>query len=91
MTSCPLCPGNFRQKTKWYHEDDDFVIADCLTCLAPMVVMKEHVETETDVVIQAIAGKCVELFPDFGGFKKDVHGTGKPHLQWHIIRDKNGS
>lgn len=37
---CELC--NINKKTKWYYTNEDWVICDCITCEAPMVVYKEH-------------------------------------------------
>jgi len=41
--SCELC--NLEKKTKWYHEDNEFIICDCLTCKIPMIVYRKHTMT----------------------------------------------
>jgi len=38
--SCELC--NLEKKTKWYYEDERFVVCDCETCKVPMIVLKRH-------------------------------------------------
>ena len=37
---CELC--NLKQITKWWYEDDKWVICDCKTCKRPMIVYKQH-------------------------------------------------
>ncbi len=37
---CELC--NLEQRTKWYYEDDYFIVCDCSTCNVPMIVLKRH-------------------------------------------------
>ena len=37
---CELC--NLEKKTKWYFEDDKWIICDCLTCGIPMLIYKKH-------------------------------------------------
>lgn len=37
---CELC--NLEKKTKWYFEDTNWIICDCLTCKMPMAVYKKH-------------------------------------------------
>ena len=37
---CPLC--NLEKKTRWYFENDKYVICNCLTCKVPMYVWKDH-------------------------------------------------
>ena len=37
---CELC--NLKKKTKWYYEDEYFIVCDCETCKVPMIVLKTH-------------------------------------------------
>lgn len=42
---CPLCV--MEEKTYWYHEDENVVIADALGTGEPFVVWKEHTKSIT--------------------------------------------
>ena len=37
---CELC--NLVKKTKWYFENDKWIICECAVCHRPMIVYKEH-------------------------------------------------
>lgn len=40
MTDCLLCAAE--RITERHYEDDDIWIADCMVCMTPMVVWREH-------------------------------------------------
>jgi len=82
---CELC--NLEKKTKWYYEDDTFIICDCLTCKVPMIVAKYHhslVETMRPEVFESYVNGLVR-----GVLKRKFHFRReqrkvKDHWHWHI-------
>jgi len=81
--SCELC--NLEKKTKWYYEDDRFIICDCLTCGTPMVVWKEHTLDCTAEERGKITEVCKRLFGErFLAFRVTMRKIPN-HLHWHII------
>lgn len=82
--SCELC--NLQKKSKWFYEDDDFLIVDCLTCgpNAPMLVIKEHTMHPDYKLIDRMVAKAQELFGlrvTFRTQQRKLLG----HFHWHII------
>ncbi len=83
---CELC--NLEKKTKWYCEDDTFVICDCESCKLPMIISKLH---NTNMLI--LFPKVFEAWVNGlvkGIFKKKFHFRKeqrkvKDHWHWHII------
>lgn len=79
---CELC--NLEKRTKWYYEDDEFIICDCETCKVPMVVSKKHTDSVTRVTEGFIYGLVK------GVFKKKLRFRITPrkifdHFHWHIV------
>lgn len=37
---CELC--NMTKKTKWYYEDDNWIVCECKTCHRPIAIYKLH-------------------------------------------------
>jgi len=88
-SDCPLC--NLEKKTRWYYEDDKYVVCDCLTCKVPMVVLKSHLQctcptcTFWKMVEKEVTDICRDLFGDaFVGFRKEQRQI-KFHWHWHVL------
>lgn len=84
---CELC--NLEKKTKWYYEDENYIICDCLTCRPTtlMVVSKDHnFKVEVDTFHHAVLFGIVKGV--VGGerftFRKERRKV-KDHFHWHII------
>ena len=59
-SDCELC--NLSKKTKWYYEDEKWVICECKTCHRPMVVYKKHTMFIPFRDWFAIHGEIIRLF-----------------------------
>lgn len=40
INKCQLC--DLQKKTKWFYEDDKWIICECKTCNRAMIVYKKH-------------------------------------------------
>lgn len=85
MSECELC--GLERLTKWYYEDEDFIICDCLTCGVPMVVAREHtVEPEflkgegCEEILKEICESLVGRKVRFRKSQRKVKG----HWHWHL-------
>ena len=82
---CELC--NLKKKTKWYYEDEVYIILDCLTCKIPMVVSKSHdFKVDIETVHHAVLFGIVKGV--FGGKRFTFRRTQrkvKNHFHWHIV------
>ncbi len=58
--ACELCL--LEKKTKWYFENNEFVILECDTCKIPMVVWKQHGANPPHEVLYDMQSKAKELF-----------------------------
>jgi len=90
--NCELC--NLEKKTKWYYEDDNWIICDCLMCKEPMLIYRKHTmnipEEDLSYIFhllrydfespQYLFGTRGKLI--FRTFQKKI----KDHFHWHIIR-----
>jgi hypothetical protein len=83
--NCPLC--NMEHKTKWYYEDDVWLICDCDSCNMPMIVYRKHLAYEEVEVadLHYIINKCMGLFGHIR-FRTE-HRKIPDHFHWHIIVD----
>ena len=83
--SCSLC--TLKIKKYIYEENDKFIIIDCMSCLVPMIVWREHTMT-----ISEEDTKLMERHLNFVGI--DKFGIDKfeitkdqravlDHLHWH--------
>ena len=87
--SCDLCELNIR--TKVYHENDHFIVLDCIGCTVPMIVWKEHTmelpEPDT-YIMEAYLKEVGDIFFGEGNFYIDKRQrTISDHLHWHTRRD----
>jgi len=57
---CELC--NLSRRTKWYYEDEKWIICDCKTCNRPMVVYKKHTMFIPILDWVKVLGYVTELF-----------------------------
>jgi len=82
MENCELC--NLEKKSKWYHEDDHFIICDCITCKCPMIVLKRH-DTELSLIERDEIPKLIILFGIDKGRKPDWNRSKiKDHWHCHL-------
>lgn len=58
---CPLC--ELQKLTKWYFDEDDFVVIECLKCKIPMYVWKDH-SFPTGKEIEMLIEHAHNNFPD---------------------------
>lgn len=79
---CELC--ELKKITKWYYENDDFVILNCKTCGIPMVVTRKHIMEVGEKLMRDIELKVREIFGDNFKFRKNQRKI-KDHWHWHII------
>lgn len=82
---CELC--NLEKKTKWYYEDEYFIICDCETCKIPMILPKDHADDATRVVKWYIQGLVMGIFKKKFHFREEPRRI-KDHWHWHIILEK---
>jgi len=77
--TCPLC--DLEKKTHWYHENESFVVCECLSCEVPMYVWKSHVLVPTVVEQRTMYDDAKKRFPDR---KIDLVRRGVPdHFHFH--------
>lgn len=50
--NCPLC--NLEMKTRWWYEDELWILCECLTCKVPMFVFKKHEQPTEQQVARAV-------------------------------------
>ncbi len=62
--TCDLC--NLEKKTKWYYEDDFFIVCDCKKCHVPMIVLKRH---DTELILNE-SKRLIELLMRFAEGKR---------------------
>jgi hypothetical protein len=78
---CPLC--NPVKKTIWCHKDVDFLIIDCDTYHAPMIIVREHTMEPPPSVITRMTHKATELFGEDIAFRTRQIKI-LDHLQWYV-------
>lgn len=83
VKTCPLC--KLEKKTKWFYEDKDFVILECMTCRVPMVVTKKHTMKPSNKLVNKMVAKAKELFGENIGVRKTQRSV-KDHWHWHFER-----
>jgi hypothetical protein len=83
---CEFC--NLEKRTKWYYEDDEFIILDCETCKIPMIVSKEHADDITSLAETYIRGLIKGIFKKKFHFRDDEGKDGQGHWHWHIILEE---
>lgn len=82
---CPLCLRE--RKTKWYYEEHDFWVADCLSCGQPMIVYAHHV----DYLSLEMREKALEIVKKLFGENARLRGYMRKithHWHDHIILPK---
>lgn len=47
--------------TEWFYEDDECWIAECESCLVPMVVWKIHEARPDDAVVERLHRRLIEV------------------------------
>ena len=77
--NCELC--NMAQKTHWHHEDENWIIADCITCNIPMLVYKDHsMKIPVDHLADALQ-ICKHLFGSNISLRTNQR---KIYDHWHV-------
>ena len=83
---CDLC--NLEKKSDWYYEDEEFIICDCVSCMIPMIVSKEHADEVTRFTESYIYGLVKGFFEGKKfHFRKEARKI-KDHWHWHIILEE---
>lgn len=89
---CQLC--NLEKLSKWYYEDEDIIVCDCLSCKSPQVVWKKHSMSPPAYIEMKMITKLNQFAKDFYCNKKyyidTVQRTNPNHLHYHA-RYKNES
>ncbi len=82
-TKCRLC--DLEQKTKWFYEDELFIICNCMTCQCKMIVLKRH---DTKLTLEE-SNRLLKLLIKFAENRRVsfVRRTIPNHWHMHI---KNG-
>lgn len=84
---CQLCDAE--KITPWHYEDDQVWIADCVVCMTPMIVWREHglpdADTERAFLIQ-LESIAVRIYPQghrIDGDRRRIpdhwHAHARPH------------
>ena len=78
--TCDLC--TLEKRTKWYYDDDEFVIIDCKTCNIPMMVTKQHIMEPSPILLESMIKTAKNLFGEDITFRKKQRKI-KSHWHWH--------
>jgi len=87
---CQLC--NLEKLSKWYHEDEDIIVCDCINCKSLQVVWKKH-SMSSPAYIE------MKMITMLNSFAKDIYGhknyyidtvqcTNPDHLHYHARSKK---
>jgi len=76
--TCPLC--SVEHKTRWFYEDDRFLVIECLRCHEPMGVLREHRATFTEPEKREIC----KLFRLLFGTDKPIAWDHGAHARCHL-------
>ncbi len=76
---CPLCPP-LEHKTRWYYEDDFFIVCDCKKCNVPMIVLKRH---DTELILSE-PKRLIELLERFAEGKRIRFKRRSIPDHWHM-------
>jgi hypothetical protein len=63
VSDCELCQAS--RFTEWFHEDEECWIAECESCVVPMVVWKTHDHRPDDQTRQRLHDRLVEVVSRF--------------------------
>ncbi len=74
---CPLCKAE--ELTHRYFDDEEFWIADCLTCGVPMAVLRGHSIDPSDELILKMRGALMAI-----GYKLGSGIYYPPGVAWKI-------
>jgi hypothetical protein len=84
--TCLLCAGE--RITRWYFEDEDCWVADCLVCATPMVVWRTHGLPHTeleDALLERLTAVAASRFgPDgywIDGERRRIPGHWHAHAR----------
>jgi len=85
MKDCELC--SLEKLTKWYYEDECFVVCECKTCGVPQVVTKQHTMNPGIPVRLDMKKQLSKVAKDFyagASFYIDKNQNKiKDHMHWH--------
>ena len=87
IKNCDLCI--LEKKTKWYYEDKDVVVCDCIICRIPQVILRsEHSMNPSQEIQDKMERVLLEVSKEFYGegveFYIDKNQRKIPdHLHWH--------
>jgi len=84
---CPIC--NLEKKTRWYYEDENVIICDCMSCRIPMLVLKEHGHIPSPVEREELLKLVKKLFGENAQFR-GYASTYLEHWHEHIIFNVKG-
>ncbi len=59
VSDCELCQA--ARFTEWFYEDDECWIAECESCLVPMIVWKSHEARPSDEVIRRLHATLIAV------------------------------
>ena len=75
---CRLC--NLEKVTKWFYEDEYFIVCNCSTCGCKMIVLKKH-----EVKLTAMeCERLIELLIKFAENRRVRFERKTIHDHWHM-------
>ena len=78
---CQLC--NLEKLTKWYFENEKWIICDCITCQIPMAVYRKHT---MKIPIQDMIDILSIIDREFGEISLRIEQRKiKDHFHFHIV------
>lgn len=84
--TCDLCV--LKKITKWYYDDEKVVVCDCLTCNAPMIVLRDHTVQPTPETIEYLLKISKQVFGEKISLRTQQRKI-PDHLHWHIFIQKD--
>ena len=82
---CELC--QLKKISKWYYEDEDIVVCDCIVCKIPQVIWRKHSMSPPSHIEMKMISKLNEVAREFYGhddFYIDTKQRKIPdHLHYH--------
>lgn len=83
--SCELC--QLKKMSKWYYEDEDIVVCDCIICKIPQVIWRKHSMSPSIHIEMKMVSKLAEIAEQFYGHKNFyIDSTQRKipdHLHFH--------
>ena len=79
--TCELCL--LEKRTRWYFENNDFVIIECDTCNVPMCVWKHHGVKPKQEAIDEMQNKCREILGNGISFRMFMRKL-PDHFHFHV-------